>query len=169
MRPDRAGLMPGGLDLPHVLAYASIMKLDADHPYHRCLCLAGRRLARVLTQAFDHALEPSGLTITQFSLLSALAAAGEEGMSPSRLAAAMDMDLSTVSRTLKPLTAAGLVRLVPGRDRRARMAVPTADGMTRLQAALPRWQEAQRHAEAALGEGARQDLDRLLQRARAAG
>ena len=37
-----------------------------------CICTLARRSARSLTEIYDHALEPSGLKVTQYSLLRAI-------------------------------------------------------------------------------------------------
>src|SRR5437868_1305593 len=42
-----------------------------------CMCASLRRASRALTQRYDDALRPLGLTITQFTILQALSLAGE--------------------------------------------------------------------------------------------
>ena len=74
-----------------------------------CTCFRVRRLARRVTQIYDRVLAPSGLRVTQFSLLARLADGGAMAISP--LAALLDMDRTTLTRNLKPLIDAGLVDL----------------------------------------------------------
>ena len=81
-----------------------------------CVCGRLRRAARALTQLYDDLMAPSGLRVTQFSLLRTLAARGPQRMSG--LAAAALLDRTALSRTLEPLAEAGLVRIAAGRDAR---------------------------------------------------
>lgn len=143
------------------------MILDKDHPYNACVCLAVRRLSRVLTQVYDTSLAPAGITSTQFSILSALDAARSEGLPMSPLARAMDMDLSTLSRTLKPLLKDGLITLVTGTDRRQRKAVLTKKGAQRLQQADKLWSAVQDKVQKVLGRDAHDKVSRLVQKAHA--
>ena len=79
-----------------------------DAPRKRCTCFLLRKLPRRVTQAYDQALAPAGLTITQYSLLAHLARG--EGASVSALAGRMGMERTTLVRNLKPLVAAGWAR-----------------------------------------------------------
>src|ERR1041385_7542477 len=77
-----------------------------------CTCLAARRIARALTQAYDQALEPAALTVNQFGLLAKLHGASQGGRAGVRigaLAARLGMHPTTLNRDLKPLRAQGLV------------------------------------------------------------
>jgi DNA-binding MarR family transcriptional regulator len=143
------------------------MLLDKNHPYNACVCLAVRRLSRLLTQAYDAALAPAGVTTTQFSLLSALAAADRDGMSMSPLARAMDMDLSTLSRNLKPLLNTGLITLGAGADRRERRAALTKKGDQRVQQATKLWVAVQDEVHGVLGQDTHDKLSRLVTKAHA--
>ena len=105
-----------------------------------CACAALRRAAR----AYDAALAPSGLRITQFSILRRL------GPLPvTRLAAEAVLDRSTMGRNLNPLERRGLVRIKVGNaDQRERIAHLTAAGETAIAAALPHWRKAQKRTAA---------------------
>ena len=120
-----------------------------DTPKKRCTCFLLRKLARRVTQAYDRALAPAGLTITQFSLLARLARG--EATSVSALAARMGMDRTTLVRNLKPLEASGWVRY--GERGAGKPAAPelSASGRARLRAAAPLWERAQDDLEALLG------------------
>jgi DNA-binding MarR family transcriptional regulator len=143
------------------------MLLDKTHPYNACVCLAVRRLSRLLTQAYDAALAPAGVTTTQFSLLTAVAAARPDGMSMSPLARAMDMDLSTLSRTLKPLLNAELITLSAGADRRERRVALTKKGDHRVKQATKLWAAVQEQVHGALGQDTHDKLSRLVAKAHA--
>ncbi len=120
----------------------------ARHPYNSCLCLASRRLTRVITQIYDRALAPSGLGTPQFSVLGAVYTAREDGISLSRLSATLDMDISTASRAIRPLIRDGFVRQVTGSDRREKKCVITPSGQAKWKETLPLWQQAQTMASA---------------------
>ena len=61
-----------------------------------CACFNVRKTSRMITQLFDHALKPSGIKITQFTLLGVLANAGE--MAINELANSLGMDRSTLTQ-----------------------------------------------------------------------
>src|SRR6201997_5498618 len=94
-----------------------------------CACSTLRRATRAVTAMYDAALAPSGLRITQFSVLSALARLGP--LPITRLATEAALDRSTMGRNLDPLERRGLVRINVGNaDQRERIAHLTAAGET---------------------------------------
>jgi len=123
----------------------------------RCACATVRRTDRVLTQFYDEILAPSGLYITQFTLLATLSQAAP--VTINRLAGIMDMDRTTLSRNLEVLVKQHMVRIEEGEDRRMRQVHLTQEGEQALRRALPLWQEAQARIEHALG---RERFDGLL-------
>lgn len=107
-----------------------------------CACIMLRQATRVVTAAYDKALAPSGLRITQFSVLRTLANHGP--MAVTELAKKVALERSTVGRNLDPLERRGLVRLEIGaNDQRERIAHLTRAGKAAIQTALPRWRETQ--------------------------
>lgn len=119
-----------------------------------CTCFRVRRLARRVTQIYDRVLAPSGLRVTQFSLLSVLVRAGNKpgAMAIGALATALDMDRTTLSRNLKPLTDAKLVVLKQGQsDARQREASLTRSGLARYEDAKTLWRQAQNDINRTLG------------------
>lgn len=112
-----------------------------------CACTTLRRVTRAVTAAYDAALAPSGLRITQFSVLRTLAGLGP--LPVTRLAAEAALDRSTMGRNLDPLERRGLVRIEVGEaDQRERVAHLTAAGVAAIEAALPYWREAQQRITA---------------------
>ena len=71
------------------------------------MCLNARKLARTLTNRYDEALKPSGLKMTQFSVLAHARAFGEIGLS--ELADAMDLDQTTLSHNVELLRRDGFL------------------------------------------------------------
>ena len=115
-----------------------------------CVCFALRKSARAVTQIYDAALGPSGLRATQFSLLAVLRAGGP--LTVSKLAEAMVMDRTTLTRNITPVERRGLVKTAPGRrDKRTRVVSLTAKGRKRLSQADPLWTAVQAHMRKALG------------------
>lgn len=115
-----------------------------------CTCMNIRKASRALTQLYDEALQPSGLLVTQFTVLVALAIKKSATMTD--LAKDLGMDRTTLTRNLKPLETQGLVQITPGQDRRTRLIEMTAAGHGALNEALPLWEQVQAQVMAQLGE-----------------
>jgi DNA-binding MarR family transcriptional regulator len=107
------------------------------------------RAARTMTQIFDDALKPVGLSAGQFTLLVTLAVAPETTMTP--LARRMKMDRTTLARNLQPLERDGLVKISAGRDQRQRVIQLTGAGRQTLEFAVPLWKTAQHTVVELLG------------------
>lgn len=133
-----------------------------------CLCFRSRRLARLITRVYDEALRPLGLEGPQLTLLNAVAI-GETKNAPMRvLADALGMEISTLSRNLKPLEGRGAVLIdrLPG-DRRVRVAKLTAKGRALLEQAWPLWRKASNELQGWLSNEAAGDLRKALDHAAA--
>jgi DNA-binding MarR family transcriptional regulator len=115
-----------------------------------CTCYLLRKLTRRVTQSYDRAVSPAGLTITQYSLLQNLRR--EPGMSISTLAARMGMERTSLLRTLKPVLAAGWARNEDGGAGRPAELEITEKGVERLRIAKPMWQRAQDQMRNSLGD-----------------
>ena len=109
-----------------------------------------RKATRAVTQFYDAALQPSGLKSTQYSLLSTVETQGPIVMGD--LAEVLVMDRTTLTRNLKPLEAQGLIRIEPGKDRRARIISLSAKGRKVVTRARPLWRQAQSEIVGRLGE-----------------
>jgi DNA-binding MarR family transcriptional regulator len=114
-----------------------------------CACANLRRAARVMTRLYDAALRPSGLSVAQFTLLQALNTA--PGMSQKQLAGLLEIDSTTLTRTLQPLRRAGWLRSTAGDDRREVHLALTAAGKRAHRRALPYWEQSQDDFVRALG------------------
>ena len=132
-----------------------------------CACTTLRRITRRVTAAYDTALAPSGLRVTQFALLRILERRGE--LSVVQLARAAALDRSTMGRNLDPLERRGLVEIrVGSADQRERLVTLTETGREAIRAAIPYWRTAQAAVAAlvdpaligALAEQPAADLDR---------
>jgi len=124
-----------------------------------CLCAATRRAGRVLTRRYDAHLKPSGLKVTQYSMMANIAR--NPGLTVSALAKLLVMDQTTVSRNLGVLEKAGYVCTKQETDDQRIRQVHLSDlGRTRLEQARPLWNQAQMEMEEALG---REGLANLLE------
>ena len=125
-----------------------------------CTCANMRRATRAITQLYDAALRPTGLRITQFTLLQALALTSEP-MTQRALGDLLALDSTTLSRTLRPLERAKWIRRVAGGDARERRIELAPPGRRILERATPAWERVQRRLRTELGQrdwGALQEL-----------
>lgn len=123
-----------------------------------CACTAIRRADRALSRFYDDALRPSGLTVTQYSLLSIIDRAPKP-LTLGDLADAQVMDRTTLSHNLAPLLREGLVLVANGaNDRRTRVIDLTEAGKALLESARPLWRSAQDRVIAVTGTDAHQHL-----------
>src|SRR5271155_1738825 len=115
-----------------------------------CVCANLRRASRVVTNYYDAMLRPSGLHVSQFTLLQALNIVPE--ISQKQLAELLEIDSSTLTRTLAPLRRKGWLRSQAGADRRELRLSLTAAGTREYERALPHWRSAQKGLQQALGK-----------------
>lgn len=104
----------------------------------------------MVTNYYDAMLRPSGLHVSQFTLLQALNYAPE--ISQKQLAELLEIDTTTLTRTLAPLRRKGWLRSEAGADRRELRLSLTAVGKREYRRALPYWESAQKGLEQALGK-----------------
>lgn len=125
-----------------------------------CLAMALRQATRALTQRYDAAFAAAGIRSTQFNLLVAMAQAPSVPLS--RLATAVVMDRTTLTRNLAPLVRRGLVAESGAEDKRVRSYALTARGKQLLMRALPDWKAAQARILGVLAEADAEQLRRIL-------
>ena len=127
-----------------------------------CTCFRIRSAARRVTQIYSRHLAPTGLKISQFSLLGFVAA---EGPIPiGRLADLLATDRTTLTRNLSPLLQGGLVERAASGDKRRHDLVATPDGRALFKRALPLWVAAEEEVRAAMGARLTADLHGALDR-----
>lgn len=114
-----------------------------------CTNLKLRQLMRRVAQLYDAEVGCTGLKGTQYSLLSYVAKLGP--IRPVDLAREMKIQPSTLTRNLRPLIDAGLVRLAPGADARSRLVTVTDAGRQKRQEAQRHWRVAQEAVNDRLG------------------
>lgn len=113
-----------------------------------CACLHTRMTARAITRVYDDMLRPSGLKVTQLSLLASI----EQGVcgSISTLAELLAFERTTLTRNLQLLKEAGLIVPREGTGRAVCYEL-SEEGRAALARALPLWHKAQDMIESAVG------------------
>jgi DNA-binding MarR family transcriptional regulator len=115
-----------------------------------CTCFNLRKATRRVTSFYDAALKPCGLKVTQMTLLTAIRVL--EPITIKRLAKAIVMDRTTLSRNVSLLNKKGMIDIEAGDDLRTRRLSLTEQGHNALVAAFPLWQKAQAEIINELGE-----------------
>ena len=115
-----------------------------------CVCSRTRMLDRVLSRIFNDSLAPLGVRASQLTVLALIGAM--EGLRAADVAKYLEMDKSTVSRSLMLLKARGWVEETGGTARKSRRLDVTAEGRTLLHETLPFWRSAVKNARETLGE-----------------
>ena len=129
-----------------------------------CVCNTLRMATRAVTQLYDDVLRPSGLRVTQFSILAAIARLGEAGVS--QLADALAIEQTTMTRSLTLLERDARIERAPHADARVKSMRLTAGGKRALATARPLWAQAQNIVLRELGTTAWADAQRRLGRLR---
>lgn len=113
------------------------------------MCIRIRRAAQRVTDFYDRALAPSGISVNQYSLL--INISRQEGCCTGELARKVKLEKSTLVRTLRPLLQAGYVTDKSPDGNRKRQLYLTASGKAVLERAVPLWLEAQEKLRDVLG------------------
>jgi DNA-binding MarR family transcriptional regulator len=106
-----------------------------------CVCSTLRMVTRAVTQLYDDVLRPSGLRVTQFSILATIARMGEANLRG--LEDALAIDQTTLTRSVAILERDGLIERAPDPDRRIKAVRLTAKGKRAQAVARPLWGQAQ--------------------------
>jgi len=114
-----------------------------------CTNLKLRQFTRVVSRGYDALVGATGLKNTQYSLLSHVMLLGP--VRPTDLAAAMQLDASTLTRNMQPLILQGWIELGPGEDARSRLVSITETGRAKRVEAQRAWKQAQLAFNARVG------------------
>src|SRR6266852_7058937 len=106
-----------------------------------CVCSTLRMVSRALTQLYDDALRPSGLRVTQFSILATIGRIGEANLK--QLENTLAIDQTTLTRSLNLLERDGVIERASHPDGRIKAVRLTAKGRRALGIARPLWAQAQ--------------------------
>ena len=138
------------------------MNRGRDERLSPCVCSTLRMVARAATQLYDDVLRPSGLRVTQFSILAAIARMGEASLK--QLEDSLAVDQTTLTRGLGLLERDRLIERAPHPDGRIKAMRLTAKGRRVLDVARPLWARAQDRVLRELGAKAWDDAQRRLSR-----
>jgi DNA-binding MarR family transcriptional regulator len=127
-----------------------------------CTCFRIRGAARRVSQIYSKHLAPTGLKISQFSLLGFVTAQGP--VSIGRLSDLLATDRTTLTRNLGPLLKEGLIERAQSGDKRRHELVATAAGRALFKRALPLWAAAEQEVRDAMGAKLTADLHGAIER-----
>ncbi len=116
--------------------------LDLNEIANNCFCFNLRSTTRTITRLYDKELAPSGLKITQFSILVAIylfkkATIGE-------IAKQQSLERTTLTRNLTIMERNGIVTITEDKDARKKIVKLTKKGEAVVQKAIPLWKTVQR-------------------------
>jgi DNA-binding MarR family transcriptional regulator len=133
-------------------------------PLSPCVCSTLRMVTRAVTQLYDDVLRPSGLRVTQFSVLATIARMGESNLK--QLEDTLAIDQTTLTRSLNLLERDGVIERASHPDGRIKAMRLTAKGRRAVTVARPLWAQAQDKVLRELGRkawaGAQRRLAHLL-------
>lgn len=125
-----------------------------------CNCINIRRSSQAITEVYDGFLKPSGLKISQFSLLKHIK--GMQPVSVSNLALKMRLDRTTLVRNLKSLEGRGFIMDSALTGTRNRQLNLTDRGLEILEKTELLWLKAQSFFEQYMGKDEVKTLTVLL-------
>jgi DNA-binding MarR family transcriptional regulator len=129
-------------------------------PLSPCVCNTLRMATRAVTQLYDDLLRPSGLRVTQFSILAAIGRMGEANLR--QLEDALALDQTTLTRSLNLLEREGVIERATHPDGRIKAMRLTSKGRRALEVARPLWAQAQDKVLRELGTKGWADAQRRL-------
>jgi len=132
--------------------------VSAEQMSRECLAMRVRLLNRTITRIYDEALASVGLTVNQLNILAALEKSGPT--TPGSVAALLEMEKSTVSRTVTRMIEHGWLAEQRNGDLRSVDLVLTGAGRRKRSSAGPYWEAAQEQAAELLGPTATQNIRR---------
>ncbi len=127
-------------------------------------CIAGRLrlLNRVVTNLYDDALRPFGLKLSQGNVLAVTAKLGVAR--PAQVCDLLELDTSTLSRTVDRMVGNGWLEILPDDDGRSHPFRLTDEGRRLMERAIPAWERAQAEATRLLGGDGLRLLDEAVRR-----
>ncbi|MCM3588358.1 MarR family winged helix-turn-helix transcriptional regulator [Mesobacillus maritimus] len=136
---------------------------EMDDILQFCVCANLRKVARVVTQLYDNQLQPTGLKVTQYSMLANIDR--HKDISISQLGEIMLLDQTTVTRNLNLLKKSGYVRITKSNhDSRAKKISLTDIGYAKLEEAKPIWYQIQEKVVHDIGTDKYKDLLETLKK-----
>lgn len=123
---------------------------DVKMKITECYCINLRRAANSITSYYDSVMNPLGITITQFSLLSSIHKLN--GCTVTDLAVHMGLERTTVVRNIKPLYTKELILNSARNGARKKCIVLTEKGSNVLNEGRKLWNGAQEEIAEIMGK-----------------
>jgi len=147
---------------------SDVDSVEAYDPLN-CTHTALRQASRQLTQVYDDALAPAGLTSSQALLVARIdelgGAPGGNGPSLQALAKRLSIQISALTHALRPLVRDGVLELhVDADDRRIKRAVLTEKGLAQTRQMYGLWSALNQRMDRVLGAGTGAELRALATR-----
>ena len=115
-----------------------------------CIGVRIRLLNRVITNLYDKAFRPLGITTNQMSILVSMLRRGFS--TPGEIGNFLQMEKSTLSRNLDRMRKSGWLEILQGENGRSQHLQMTSKGRKVVEQSLPLWRSAQKEAKQILGE-----------------
>lgn len=125
-----------------------------------CYCINLKRATNSITKFYDKKLEPTGLTVSQFSLLNDIKLL--ETCSKTELANYAKLDRSTITRNLKILREKGYITDLSTNESRDSQVSLTELGHENITNCYSLWEEAQKHVKERVGIDDIKQLRKIL-------
>ncbi|MFQ5741371.1 MAG: MarR family winged helix-turn-helix transcriptional regulator [Acidobacteriota bacterium] len=145
----------------------TISSSEASQLNQACVADKFRLLNRVITQLYDQALRPTGMTTSQMNILTVVAKYGETA--PHQVRDWLHMEKSTLSRNVRRLQQNGWLTVHQSDKGRTHSLKLTSKGSRALRKGLPLWESAQKEAEAILGRAGIEEIMRVAGKVRSTG
>lgn len=130
-------------------ANQEIEQAIADEIYRDCVGARVRTVARAVSTIYEEAMRPLKVRFSQMNILVTAAKLGDT--QPAELCKLLQLDHSTVSRSVDRLVERGWLEILPDDDGRASPFRITEKGRALVRKAHPAWKEAQDRALDLLG------------------
>jgi len=111
---------------------------------------------------YDEALRPLGVKLSQGNVLAVTAKLGVAR--PAQVCDILELDTSTLSRTVDRMVENGWMEILPDEDGRSHPFRLTDQGKRLMEKAIPAWEKAQAEAKKLLGEDGLRLLDSAIKR-----
>ena len=138
------------------------LRRQAEPIAQECIAVRIRLLNRIITNIYDTAMRPFGISLNQASILTVIAMSDDAGYGD--ISRILYMEKSTVSRNVERMKKKGWVAIGVGDETGSAVITITPAGERVLQQAYGAWVEAQKEAARCLGPDGVQALKKLAVR-----
>ncbi len=130
--------------------YSKTIETVAQEIGEECIGVRVRFLNRVITNLYDNAFRPLGITTNQMSILISMLRRGFS--TPGEIGNFLQMEKSTLSRNLDRMRNSGWLEILQGENGRSQRLQMTPKGRKVVEQSLPLWRAVQKEAKQILGE-----------------